>query len=673
MSVQLGARFAFKPANVAALRPLEVMGMVREVLRDSDELAEIRARVDHDFGRPRHLSVEVLIAACVAAAATNQSNMHIRGVAALLRALPVSDQRVLGVRWTDPDGGGEDLISERQVAYLFSQVAAAFHQPDARHNHLFVLDDEVWTPDGEHAGLLADVPEDRRDALDCTDTCPLGISMQQLGNRMLTAFWTYTGLPDSDSYAIDSSVVETHFAAKSYGSVADIAKDYVAEEDKDKVGSFRDGQMTKIQKTKGGPITKQTREHVDTLRQEWVTQPKPARDPRSRTPAPVGPVVYGDFHRDNPNFPQIGADGRLVHTKDPGARATYRGAGSSRPSQITNGRDQHSLVPSGLLPDGSPFPPFNRAYNATAGGHDKADSIITLLRQAVDLGVEPGTVTADRIYTYMPAEKFARIADYECWTLVRDLKEIQRKPQQWAAGINYEDGWWVTSGMPPGLSGLPRWPMVSTKEVRTQHHEAFDKRRPFTFRIHSRLADGGFRLRGPAIPDQVTVDEVTGQATSVRGVRVRCPNSPYFHLIPRTVPQTTCTKGQPCGCSKTLTVHAHEIPNSCEPLIWGTTAWAREYARRNLSEASFSLDEYHYGRTKDSIRVRAHKWDFAFAMLTLANFIRTFHSWVMRLGAHALDPGYYSALDPAVFTVAVARVLTPARTTSPRTAAPPGS
>ncbi len=78
-----------------------------------------------------------------------------------------------------------------------------------------------------------------------------------------------------------------------------------------------------------------------------------------------------------------------------------------------------------------------------------------------------------------------------------------------------------------------------------------------------------------------------------------------------------------------------------------------------MSEASFSLDQFHYRMYKDSIRVRANNWDLAFAMLIIANFVRFFHSWVMRLGADVLDPGYFSALDVDVFTAAIAKVKDP--------------
>lgn len=672
MTVDLGARYAFKPPNVAALRPLEVIDLMRRAFRESAEFAEIRDRVDFGNGRPRQLQTDVLLAACVATAATNQSNMHVRGVSALLRALPVPDQRVLGVRWTDPNGRGDQLITERQVTYLFGQIAAAFDLTDALHDHPFVMDGDVWSPDGEFIKPLTDLGDDERELFNCSASCPLAVSMQDLGNRMLNVLWKFTGVPDSDSWAIDSSVVETHFAPQSWGKTADIAKDWVPDEERGNVASFQ-GVTERTLRPKGtSPTTKATNDQVAAALATYEQMPAPERDPRSRKPVPVGPVVRGEFTRVSSQFPQLGPDGRLAHTKDAGARNAFRGAGASRRSGITNGRDQHSFVASGKLPDGSPFPPFTRAYNAVPGGYDKGDSCLGVLRIAEASGVTPSVFTADRIYTALPPEVFERVAVDEGWTLIRDLKEVQRKLRQWVAGVNYHDGWWFTTGMPAGLNNLPRPGIGASRAVRQECQDRFDQRRPFMFRRSARLADGGFRLRGPALPDRVDRDPVTGQVTAVHGVRVRCINSPHHHLLPRTLPQTSCQAGKPCGCSKTLTVHASEIPNSCEPLLWGSTIWATEYARRNMSEAAFSLDEYHYGRTKDSIRVRAHKWDFAFAMLTLANFIRMFHSFVMRLGAHALDPGHHSALEPDVFTPALERVLTQALETR-RSKAPPGS
>jgi len=138
------------------------------------------------------------------------------------------------------------------------------------------------------------------------------------------------------------------------------------------------------------------------------------------------------------------------------------------------------------------------------------------------------------------------------------------------------------------------------------------------------------------------------------------------------VPATACRRGTRCGCSRSFTIRRADIPNSCEPLLWGGTAWAEAYHRRNLSEAAFSVDQYTHGLNRHSIRVRAHKWDLAHLLIAIATFVRMLHSWVMRLGAHSLDTAYQSGLDTEVIAACLARALTPARPALARPGAPPG-
>lgn len=150
-------------------------------------------------------------------------------------------------------------------------------------------------------------------------------------------------------------------------------------------------------------------------------------------------------------------------------------------------------------------------------------------------------------------------------------------------------------------------------------------------------------------------------------------NSPYYRQLPRTLSATTCREGVPCACSKTFTVRAEDIPNFCEEKLWGTSSWAREYARRNLSEASFSHLTYHLGVNAHSIRVRAQKWPLAFAFIQAAAFIRLFYNWIRRLGGWDHDPAFWDPLDPEIFRPALERVLTPSASTaqSGRRARPP--
>ncbi|MFM8154888.1 MAG: hypothetical protein ACKOAF_02260 [Actinomycetes bacterium] len=671
-TITLGARKTLRPKNIAKIRPMEVIDFIRRVLHDSPELVQMCERVDFSEGRPRRLRVDVLIAAAVAHAVTEESNIHVRGVAALLRALPVPDQRVLGVRWTDSNGGGEMLITERQVEYLFSRLASAFNTAQQLHDHMFALDEDAWLPTGEWVAPLSSFTDEEREVLACTPDCPRGVSMEAIGNMLLTRLWQQTGLPETDRWAVDSTVVETHFATKSWGAVANIDPDAVPDDARDLVEltPYPEQATLAARKPAGGKTpNKRTRKHAQTLAAKPAeSQP---RNPRSRKPKPIGPVAPGSkFTRYSAEFPQVGPDGRLAHTKDAGARNAYRGAGSNRPAGISNGRDKHGFVAAGPLPDGTPFPPITRAYRAVPGGDDKAQAFLTLLDYAEASGVQPAIVTADRIYSACKAETLQHLLDNAGWTLVRDLKDNQRRQRQWTTGVHYLDGWWFTSGMPDGLVELERAPQNVSSAIRLDYQEKFNARAAFAFRRNGNLHDGGFRLRGPAVPDSKTVDPLTGRPTSLRGVRVRCANSPWFRYLDRTLPKTDCVKGQPCGCSLTITIRANQVPNSCEPLLWGTTRWAKEYYRRNMSEASFSLEQYHYGLDRHSIRVRAEKWDLAFAIVALSSCVRQFHSFVMRLGAYTLDPGYHSAFDEDVYQPAIALVLQPKPTR--RTAAPPG-
>lgn len=669
--VILGPRKAIRPANVPKIRPMEVITFVRKTIKDSPELAQMCQRVDYQEGRPRRLKVDVLLGAAVAHAVTQESNMQVRGTAALLRALPVPEQRVLDIRWVDPNGGGEQLMTERQVEYLFGRLAYAFAPEDQHHNHLFALDDDVWRPDGEWVAPLEAMPAEDRHQLLCDPSCPVFVSMEFLGNMLLSRFWAEIGMPESPRWATDSAVVQTHYATKSWGPLANIDPANVPDDDQHFVDRAEGATVSGEFKSKpagGKSPNKRTRKHARALARQ--SSERDSRDPRSRAPEPAGPVAQGEFTRYSRDFPQISPRGYLAHTKDTGASNVYQGAGNSRPTAILNGRDKHVLVASGTLPDGTPFPPLVRAYRIATAEEQKWQALLDLFQLAELTGVSPAIVTADRIYTAAKAENLQRKIDQSGWTLVRDLKKDQRRLRQWTTGVYYVDGWWFTSGMPEGLADLPRVPQNTPREERLQIQARFDHRSAFAFRRNGTLRDGGFRLRGPAIPDSVTRDPITGRPTSIRGVRVRCVNSDLFHFLPRTLPKTTCVKDQQCGCSTTFTVHASEIPNSCEPTLWGTSKWAAEYYRRNLSEAAFSNEQYSYGLDRHSIRVRAGKWDLAHAIVNLASFVRLLHSLVMRLGAWKLDPGYYSALDENVYRPAIALLL---ETSAPkRTKAPPG-
>lgn len=382
--------------------------------------------------------------------------------------------------------------------------------------------------------------------------------------------------------------------------------------------------------------------------------------------------MTGDFTRLDPQFPQLGPDKRLIWTHDEGARNSYRGSGNYRASQILNGRDEHKLVSSGFFPDGTPYPPLAAAFHAARGGDHKGDAALTVFGHAATNGIHDVHVQLDRIYTELPADVFQNRAEDLGFDLVKDLKAQQRELKVFQTGVHLLDGSFFTDGMPARLLQIAAPGMNASSEVRRAAQARFDQRRPFMFRPSGHTSSGGLKMRGPAVPDQVTRD-AKGRATAVRGVRVRCVNSPFYKLVDRTLVMaiTTCKKAEPCGCSLTFTISLQEMPSSYEPLLWGSTKWAKKYYRRNLSEAEFAVTHHHYGLGRHSIRVRAKKWNLAYGFIALAAWIRQFYSFVMKQGAHALDAGYYSGLDLDVIAHALRIVMTPTVAPRRKSSAPP--
>jgi len=642
MGIKLGAISAVKPRNVADIKPIDVINFVKRFAQENPAWFDIiKARVNSNVGRPRRLTVETLIGAAVAASLNG--TVLVRSIASLLISLDIGDQRLLGVRWTDPNGGGEKTITERQVAYLFSEIATAFNE--TKHIHPQHIDEYIISSDGEILGDAHLLTTEELQAFQCEPNCPAFTTMENMGNQLLAELHKALQIPDTGRYALDSYLIETFFATKSWGKKADIDPAWVSDKDKNKV----EKNTYKSNKKKSNKKKSKKEEEQE------------ARQRRSRRIPAIGPTVKakkGKFHTNSQSFPQLRPDGRLAHTKDHGAANGYQGAGASRKSGIANGRDKHALVSSGHLPNGQPIPQFLRAYVCPPGGDNKSKAALNVLNLAKATGVQPGKVSLDRIYTASPAEDLEHIVAETGWQLIKDLKDIQRRRHQHETGIRYIDGWWYTTGIQPGLLAIPRPPQNAKKSVKEASQRRFDQRRPYAFRKFGTTTNGGLRLRGPAVPDSVQRD-AQGNASKVRGMRVRCINSLYYHLGNRLVPKTACVQGNPCSCSKTITIRKDEMPNSVEPLLWGTTEWAKEYYRRNMVETFNSIEEHHHRFKKDSIRVRAERWDFAHLIFTTATLLKTFYNWLMKLGAHTLDPTQHTPFDQEVIDACIKRVMKP--------------
>jgi len=55
------------------------------------------------------------------------------------------------------------------------------------------------------------------------------------------------------------------------------------------------------------------------------------------------------------------------------------------------------------------------------------------------------------------------------------------------------------------------------------------------------------------------------------GAELRCPNVPKSMRAPHTTPLTGCTKNQPCGCGRTVTVHCGDHRRDRQRLPWQST------------------------------------------------------------------------------------------------------
>lgn len=622
----LGPAVMTNPGNGFKLTDNECARFVIRFLNNNRAVvADFRERVDFGTGAPRRLTVEGLIVIAIVSALGG--DLHIRKIGEAARSLHPSIRHDLGITWTDRRGNRRH-ITDRQVDYLFTRMATAF--PHIPPDPTVVVGDMVVNV--ETGEMVA--PEERPAAEVVAETP----SVERVGNRLLAALWDFVGLPPADEWALDSYVAETHYGARSYGGFRDIDPAWVANDDR--------------------PRANGTRADALAYHAAWADVEHPARDRQSRRPAPVGPEVPGDFTRVRPGFPQAGPDGRLRHTVDAGAGTAYSGAGRYRSSAFLNGRDKHTIVAAGFLPNGDPYPPLLRTYTAVLGGESRVDAGLLAFAYGNTNGIGAGQRHSglDRIYT--AADEFEKESRRLGWTLTKSLTEHQQTVLPWATGVILVDGFWYSDGLPDRLRELPARPRNVTADVLAALEAKYDKRIPFAYRHHGvDKTTGNLRLRGPAVPKRITRN-ASGEVVRVTGMSVACPNSPYYHLAPADLPLTACHPDRVCGCSKTITIKVADIPSSYEPTLWGSSRWARRYGRRNLVESFNAVEKHHYKFTKHSIRVRAHKWDLAHLFLTIAVWVQQVRRWLLRQGAYTVDPGDVpgGALNPNVVTAVIGRV-----------------
>jgi hypothetical protein len=665
----LGLRKEDLPAEMEKLSQSQLFNFIIPFFDAFPEVANIiSSRVDTHVGRPRQLSVRFLLFGMVLEGIDGR--MHVKDISRTLRSLRRPHRRKLGLKWEDPEFKSHK-ITGRQVEYLMGVIAKAFDPAYVRHNHL-VCDEKlglVVNPStAQIFGSIADFGDASSEEFDCTCQCPAFITLEYLENKLVSDFYTYIGIPKSAHGALDSFPLKTFYRTRSHGGEGNIQANVYEGEDaalildnaaQKVVQSAMIGAKSKKKwKTKSSNLAK--KKQMVSQRSEWDRHEHPLRELKSRKPDANGPRALGDFTRFDPDYPQIAEGFRLQHSVDSGAGNGYQGAGNSRPAGIVNGRDMHYLVMTGDLPDGTPFPPFPMGVAARKAGGDKCEPAISTLNYATSSGHQITALNVNRGYTAGDIKTLIAPALKQGVDIVRDLTSHQQKCESFGDGLLTIDGYFFTNGTPVGLLNLQIHSMFASALEIEQNQAGNNARAAFACRPEGPMKNGKIRVRGPSFSSSIKKDNL-GNVIAVGGYTARCVNSPYFHLMDRTVPQTQCTpadKGK-CGCSITRVISMKDFPPSYEPKIYGTTKWYKEKGARSLVESYNALEQIHNGVDRYSIQVRENKWNLAHLGLYLALTVEAVYNWVCRLGAWAVDFDYYEPLDAEVLEAVFTLVTTP--------------
>lgn len=283
----------------------------------------------------------------------------------------------------------------------------------------------------------------------------------------------------------------------------------------------------------------------------------------------------------------LGPDGRRITTKDADARQGHR---SARPgiSPFFVGWDNNTLVGAPGR-DRSAEAAFTYAVSLVPASSYAADAAITVLRLARHFGVEVRDLIADRGYTRLDPDRFARPVSGVVDDVVLDLLELQRRrgvdhvvvrdegrPEERVVRIKRIAGGFFASGLPDDFDNLARAPKGAPRPERERAMAEFDKRARYAFVRHGVTDAGAQRWAGPA--------------TEYANFKVRCPNNARSMRAPHTRPLTTCGKGTPCSCSEVLVIDDPASEREQQRLLWGTTKWEKSYGRRTAVERAYADD-----------------------------------------------------------------------------------
>lgn len=269
-------------------------------------------------------------------------------------------------------------------------------------------------------------------------------------------------------------------------------------------------------------------------------------------------------------WPKRGHDGRAQHTVDPDARAGYRSGKNLRRKDTFVGYDLHLITQVPEL-DTPPVPHTALTLVTAPAGSSKATAGLLAVDSLRQAGHQLTDLISDRGYSYLRAESWALQLRARGIASIHDLHTRQRGVHPGpVAHTLWVDGALFTDALPEKLRDLPQFSLKMGAEEVAELTARYDQRIPYAFGRQGQPhpVTGTQRFRGPA-----------------RRLTVRCPNNPASMRASYSKPLTTCTPGQPCGCSVTREVLVEEFARERQAALWGTTAHKASYGRRSAIES----------------------------------------------------------------------------------------
>lgn len=289
-------------------------------------------------------------------------------------------------------------------------------------------------------------------------------------------------------------------------------------------------------------------------------------------------------------WPRGGHDGRLQHSIDPDARDGYRAGKNRSRKGVFNGWDLHLAVDVPEIGDDS-RPGLIRGVSFLSAGSYKAEGGLNLLDAMINSGRKPETILADRGYTYLDCDKWARQVWARDIEQVLDLHETQRGTRPGPIpGTLYVDGGLYKDTLPEDLRSLPGFTLGMSAEAKALLAQQYDRRKYHAFTPLGRPNHqrGTQRYRDPVLSGTM-----------------RCTNHPAsLRLDASRYPTTPCAEGEPCQCGTTVTLGPDDLLNLRQRVLYGTTKWKASYGRRSAVESTNACLKVHHARlARHSTRV----------------------------------------------------------------------